>query len=294
MVSLRIGFIGLGLMGVPMSRRLLQAGYSLCVWNRDQTKTAPLLQLGATSADSISALVADCDIVMLCVSNTDAVEAVVFGDGGVVNSAHKNQIIVDFSSISPQATKDFAKRLQAACGARWVDAPVSGGVVGAETGTLVIMAGGEETVIDTVRPVLAALSQRLTYMGLVGSGQATKVCNQMIVSCNLLVIAEALALAEKFGVDSAKIPAALQSGFADSIPLQLTGGRMAARELDEVKWHVKTLLKDLSLAKALGVSADSSLPMTNLACELMAQHASNGNSDRDPATLIEMYASKKT
>ncbi len=174
----------------------------------------------------------------------------------------------------------------------WVDSPVSGGVAGAEQGTLAIMAGGPEAVIDRLRPVLAPLSQRVTRMGDVGAGQVTKICNQMIVSCNVLVMAEVMALAEKSGVDATAIPQALKGGFADSIPLQLTGPRMADRDFDPVKWHVKTLLKDLDMANDLARTMRSAIPMAGLGAELMRMHASQGNAERDPCTLVTMYTEK--
>lgn len=290
----RIGFIGLGLMGVPMARRLLQAGHSLTVWNRSSEKSRILLADGAVVASSIADLVVDVDIIMLCVSNADAVRDVVCGRQGIMSYARKGQTLVDFSSIDPSSTTSMAETLYQRCGACWVDAPVSGGVAGAESGQLVVMAGGAEEIIDSIRPVLAAVAQRVTRMGPVGAGQVTKICNQMLVSCNALVMAEMMALAEKAGVSSERIPAALAGGFADSIPLQLTGPRMAAKDFDPVKWHVKTLLKDLDMANALASGLTSSVPMTGLAAELMRQHASRGNQDRDPATLIELYTEDKS
>ena len=292
MKEVRIGFIGMGLMGVPMSRRLHQAGFRVSVWNRNPEKSRPLSDEGITVCDHLPQLVADADILMLCVTDTSAVEAVVFGDAGIAACARPGQILIDFSSIDPQATRDMSARLDKCCGVHWVDAPVSGGVAGAEQGTLAIMAGGDEALIDQLRPVLAPLSQRVTRMGPVGSGQVTKICNQMIVSCNVLVMAEVMALAEKAGVDAAAIPGALKGGFADSIPLQLTGPRMASREYDPVKWHVKTLLKDLDMANALGKTMNSAIPMAGLGAELMRLHASRGNAERDPCTLIDMYGDK--
>ena len=169
---------------------------------------------------------------------------------------------------------------------------MSGGVAGAEQGTLAIMAGGDAALVDSVRPVLEPLSQRVTHMGPTGSGQVTKICNQMIVSCNVLVMAEVMALAEKSGVNASQIPEALKGGFADSIPLQLTGPRMAERDFDPVKWHVKTLLKDLDMANALAKNSASAVPMAGQAAELMRLHATQGSAECDPCTLIEMYTSK--
>lgn len=293
MITTRIGFIGLGLMGVPMCQRLLAAGFSLTVWNRTTEKTLPLKRSGAQVASSIAELVENTDVIMLCVTDTQAVEAVVFASNGIIHNGNKNQILIDFSSIEPAATQRMAQQLYSATGMQWLDTPVSGGVAGAEQGTLAVMAGGDESALNKVRPILAHLSQRVTHMGPVGSGQVTKICNQMLVSCNVLVMAEAMALAEKAGVDARLIPTALQGGFADSIPLQLTGPRMASSEFEPVKWHVKTLLKDLDMANNLSVGMQSATPMSGLGAEIMRLHASQGNSEKDPSTLVSLYREKK-
>jgi 3-hydroxyisobutyrate dehydrogenase len=290
--ELRIGFIGIGLMGEPMAKRLMDSGFSVSVWNRNPDKTTSLKNNGATVAESVESLTQESDIIMLCVTDTEAVEQVVFADGGIFESLRPDQVIVDFSSIDPQASKLFARKVQSETGAQWLDSPVSGGVSGAENGTLVVMVGGDCATLDRIAPVLKPLSQRITHMGPAGSGQATKVCNQILVSCNVMVMAEVLALAEKAGVDATKLPSALQGGFADSIPLQITGQRMADNQLDEVKWHVKTLLKDLNLAQVLATDFSSDTPMANLAQSLMLSHSTDGYADKDPATLIERYRSK--
>ena len=288
MALARIGFIGMGLMGIPMSCRLLAAGYPVKVWNRNPEKMALSAAHGATIATSIAQLCADVDIIMLCVSDTAAVEEIVLANHGVLENLNTEQIIIDFSSIDPEATRNLAKQVsEKSC--HWLDTPVSGGVAGAEQGTLAIMAGGDEDILDSVRPILEPLSQRITRMGDVGAGQVTKICNQMIVSCNVLVMAEVMALAEKSGVDSRQMPQALKGGFADSIPLQLTGPRMAERDYQPVKWHVKTLLKDLDMANGLAKDNLSSIPMAGLGAELMRLHASKGFNDSDPSTFIEMY-----
>jgi len=288
-----IGFIGLGLMGTPMTFRLLEAGYSVNVWNRSAEKLAPVVAKGALAQSSIADLVKASDIVMTCVTNTEAVEAVVFGDGGIAENGAEGKILIDFSSIEPDATRIFSEKLKKQCSMEWLDAPVSGGVAGATAGTLAIMIGGNEATIDRLREVLAPLSARVTCMGPVGSGQVTKVCNQMIVSCNVMVMAEVLALAKKNGVDATLIPEALKGGFADSIPLQITGSRMASEDFEAVTWHVKTLLKDLDMGVGLSKSRGSAAPMTGLAAQLMRQHGGKGNLDNDPCTLIKMYSSDK-
>ncbi|GGB99528.1 3-hydroxyisobutyrate dehydrogenase [Marinobacterium zhoushanense] len=289
MTSIQIGFIGMGLMGVPMSKRLLQAGFPLQVWNRSTDKAAPLQAFGAQIAASLEQLIHSSDLLMICVTDTAAVEQIVFGPGGVAEHGRSGQILVDFSSIDPATTRDMAARLKADKGIDWIDAPVSGGVAGAEQGSLAIMAGGDAAVLEQVLPVLAPLSQRVTHMGPVGAGQVTKICNQMLVSCNVLVMAEVMALAERAGVDAAQIPTALKGGFADSIPLQLTGPRMANREFDEIKWHVRTLLKDLDMANTLAKAMGSAVPMAGLGAELMRQHGSKGYLEQDPCTLVNLY-----
>ncbi|MFC3532265.1 NAD(P)-dependent oxidoreductase [Vogesella facilis] len=289
--NVRIGFIGLGLMGVPMCRRLLQAGLPLMVWNRSPGKADELCRQGALLAPSVAELVQQCQVVMLCVSDTDAVRQLLFAPGGIAEHAQAGQLLVDFSSIAPAATRDMAASLLVQCGMRWVDAPVSGGVRGAESGQLVIMAGGEEADIDTLRPLLTHLGQRVTRMGPVGAGQVTKVCNQLIVASNAMLIAETVRLAELSGVDAAKLAPALAGGFADSLPLQILAPRMAARQFEPLQWKVATLLKDLGNALALGQQCDSALPLATLAQQQLLQHAAlDGNAQRDLASIIELYA----
>jgi 3-hydroxyisobutyrate dehydrogenase len=286
---MKLGFIGIGLMGKPMTERLLAAGYDVTVWNRSADKLAEVAAAGARVAGSIGELTEQVDLVLLCLANTAVVESVVFGKGGVAEYGRAGQLLVDFSSSDPDATRDYAARLQTACGMGWVDSPVSGGVAGAEAGTLAIMCGGEEADIERIRPVLAPLSQRVTRMGGVGAGQVTKVCNQMIVGCNLMVLAEMMALAKACGVDAEQIPTALAGGFADSKPMQITGPLMAEESDPDPKWHVRTLLKDLDMAVAQSLRAGSATPMSGLAAQLMRQHGSKGFLERDPATLIKLY-----
>ena len=268
-----LAFAGIGLMGLPMTRRLLAAGYPLTLWNRTSDKCASLLEQGAHRVENPAELCRDANVVMLCLANTEVVREVVFGPGGIVEGARPGQLLVDFSSLEPAATREMAAELEARTGMRWVDAPVSGGTPGAEAGTLAIMAGGRVEDVERVRPVLAHLGQRLTRMGEVGAGQVTKVCNQMIVACNALVIAEVVALA---------------GGFADSKPLQILAPQMAASQFEPIKWHVRTLLKDLDTAVKLSREQGSATPMSGLAAQLMRLHGSQGFLERDPATLVEM------
>lgn len=283
----RIGFAGIGLMGLPMCRRLLAAGYPLTVWNRNPAKCQPLVAEGAQQADSPAALAQACDLLILCLADTAAVQAVV---QQLVGSLHAGQMIVDCSSIEPAATRALAAQV-AGQGAHWLDVPVSGGVAGAEAGSLTLMAGGDAQVLAGIEPVLRQLGQRLTHMGPVGSGQVTKVCNQMLVACNVMVIAEVVALAERAGVDASLLAPALAGGFADSKPLQNEAPLMAGRTFEPVKWHVRTLLKDLDMATRLSQQQGSATPMSGIAAQLMRTHATvSNNADRAPSSLIELYA----
>lgn len=284
-----LGFVGIGLMGLPMCQRLLAAGYSLHIWNRSVDKCAPLLAQGAVLEQSLAALCARVDLVMLCLADTAAVRSVVFGADGLVDGAKSGQLLVDFSSLEPAATREMAAELEAKSGMRWIDAPVSGGTPGAENGTLAIMAGGREEDVERVRPLLMHLGQRLTRMGDVGAGQVTKVCNQMLVACNALVIAEVVALAERAGVDAGLLASALAGGFADSKPLQILAPQMAESRFEPIKWHVRTLLKDLDTAVKLAREQGGATPMSGLAAQLMRLHGSQGYLEQDPATLVSLF-----
>lgn len=289
----RIGFVGIGLMGLPMCRRLLAAGFPLTVWNRTADKCTPVVAAGATAASDLATLVGTVEVLMLCLADTAAVEAVVFGDDGIAAHGRAGQLLIDFSSIAPAATRDFAARLQATCGMRWLDAPVSGGVIGAEAGTLVIMAGGVAEDVERARPLLAPLSQRLTHMGPVGAGQVTKVCNQLIVAANAVLIAEAVVLAEQSGVDAGLLAPALAGGFADSKPLQILAPRMAESRFEPVQWKVQTLLKDLDNAGRLAEDCGRPVPLAQLAAERLRAHVQNGHGLADLSSIIALYRDEK-
>ncbi|MGG5290815.1 NAD(P)-dependent oxidoreductase [Pseudomonas shirazensis] len=284
-----LGFAGIGLMGLPMCRRLLAAGYPLTVWNRSPHKCAELVAAGARLAASPAELSQHSDMVLLCLADTSVVREVVFGEQGVAAGGRHGQLLVDLSSLEPSATRAMAAELAVRCGMAWLDAPVSGGTAGASAGSLAIMVGGAAQDLARARPVLMQLGQRVTHMGAVGAGQVTKACNQMIVACNALVIAEVVALAERAGVDASLIAEALAGGFADSKPLQILAPQMAASEFEPVKWHVRTLLKDLDGAVKLSHEQGSAAPISGLAAQLMRLHGSQGYLEKDPATLVELY-----
>ncbi len=273
-------------MGSRMARRLAEAGYPVTLWNRTATNCPDLP--GTRRAATPGEAVATADLILLCLSDTAAVEEVVFGPGGVARHAPRGAILVDFSSIDAQATRRMAHRLHAEAGIDWVDAPVSGGTGGAETGTLIIMAGGHASHIERLAPVFSTLASRVTHMGECGSGQVTKACNQLIVAGNALLIAEATLLAKRAGVEAGKLADALAGGFADSKPLQILAPRIAARRYQPVQWKVATLLKDLESVLRLSASLDIKPGMAHTARELMARHAEQYDQD-DLSTLGELY-----
>ena len=283
-----LGFIGIGLMGKPMTLRLLDAGFSVNVWNRSPEKLKPVTDAGAKACDSVAELVRASEVIILCLADTAVVESIVHND--ILASGAAGKLLIDLSSIHPENTRQLAALLHEKCGMGWVDAPVSGGVAGAEQGNLAIMAGGSAEHIEITRIVLAPLYKQLTHMGEVGSGQITKICNQMIVSCNVLVIAEMMALAKQSGVNAGQIPAALAGGFADSKPVQIVAPEMATETFEPVKWRVKTLLKDLNMAVDLSAKQGTAVPMSALASQLMQLHGSHGYLEQDPATLIKLYS----
>lgn len=285
--QLRLGYIGIGLMGRPMALRLLAAGQKVAVWNRSRDKLAPVVEKGATAVDSPAAVARAADIIMMCVTDQKAAEAVLFGKDGIESGGAPGKLVVDFSSIAPDSARAFAQRLSEK-GMGLVDAPVSGGVPGAERGTLAIMAGGKAEDIERVRPIVMHMAQRLTRMGDSGAGQATKLCNQVIVGSLLPVIAEAIRLAEAAGVDAKMLPEALKGGFADSLPLQIFGARMAARNFEPPLGSNATMLKDLENAATVARQFGVPLPMARTAAELYRLLEAQGRAEKDPAVLVDL------
>ena len=291
----KIGFIGVGLMGKPMTLRLLAAGYKVAVWNRTAAKLAPVTAKGALAKDSPAGVARFADIVLMCVTDQDSVREVLFGAGGVaeaaVDGAGEGKIVVDFSSIAPAAARECAARLDA-LGMGYVDAPVSGGTVGAEQGTLAIMAGGKAEHIEFVRPLIAELAARFTRMGGPGAGQVTKLCNQVIVASLFPVMAEAIRLAEAAGVDAAQLPVALKGGFADSIPLQVFGPRIAARAWEPALGTSAVMLKDLENALAVADELGLPLPMAQGAAARYRMLEARGGAQSEPSRLVELLGGK--
>jgi 3-hydroxyisobutyrate dehydrogenase len=284
-----IGFIGIGIMGAAMVRRLRERGYAVTAWNRDPEKLAAVTALGASAAARPAEAARKSDIVMICLLNTDAVRACVFGPDGVAAGLKQGTLLIDHSTIDPAASREMAGQLAAQCGGRWVDAPVSGGPDAARTGTLTIMAGGAEADIDAARPVMADLARNFTHMGAAGAGQATKMINQAIVGAGFVVMAEALALAEAAGIDAARLPACLAGGLADSVLLQRIYPQMQARAFEPPKSHARVLLKDLAAIAADAKASGLPLPLVEAARAQYAAHVEAGAGTRDSASIIERY-----
>ncbi|MDP6708644.1 MAG: NAD(P)-dependent oxidoreductase [Alphaproteobacteria bacterium] len=283
-----LGYIGMGLMGQPMTARLLAAGYPVTVWNRSAEKTQAAVEKGAVAAASPAAVAAASEIVFACVTDADAVEAVLFGNGGVGEAWGTGKIFVDHSSIHPDTTVALAARLEAQNGMRWIDAPISGGTKGAEEGTLAIMAGGAESDFAHVAPILRHTSARATLMGPVGAGQTTKLCNQMIAGAAFVTIAEALRFATNAGIDASRLMEALKGGFADSLPFQILGPRML-REIDAPLGHNDTILKDVETALEIGGRVAAPMPMTAAAAQLYRLMVARGHAKDEPGILYKLY-----
>ncbi|MBR0780476.1 NAD(P)-dependent oxidoreductase [Bradyrhizobium iriomotense] len=286
----RLGYVGLGLMGTPMTHRLLKAGYQVTVWNRSESKVAPLVEAGARRAMTPHDVMTDADIVFMCVTDAAAVEEVIFGAEGLSAATGAGKLVVDFSSIHPDAARDLASRLKHTNGAGWIDAPVSGGTKGAEEGTLAIMAGGDIADVERVRTYVLAMARRFTHMGPIGAGQTTKLCNQVIVGCAMAVLAEATRLAVNAGIDANRLPEALAGGFADSIPLQLFVPRMVQGIYSPPLGHIATMLKDLDTVADVAQTTSTPVPMASLAGQLFRLAKAARGADADALEIYKLSA----
>lgn len=288
---MRIGFIGLGVMGRPMAGHLIAAGHELHL-NRVKEVSQALVEQGGTAVDSPRAAAEAAEVVIQMLPDTPDVEAVLFGEGGVAEGLRPGTLVIDMSSISPVATKDFAARIEGA-GALWLDAPVSGGEVGAKGGTLTIMAGGSDEAFERARPLLEIMGQRITHVGPAGDGQTAKVCNQIIVGLTIEAVAEALSLARAAGADPARVREALLGGFADSTILKVHGERMIEETFDpgfRIRLHRKDMSLAVDSARALGLA----LPSSALVEQLMNAAIGRGDGELDHSGLIRTLRAMAT
>jgi len=280
---MNVGFIGLGIMGAPMAGHLITAGHKLFVNTRGSVPKE-ITDAGAKVCTTGAAVATNSDIIIIMVPDTPDVEKVLFGKDGVASGLSKGKIVVDMSSISPVETKKFAERINAQ-GCQYLDAPVSGGEVGAKAASLTIMVGGPEDAFAKVKPLFELMGKNITLVGDNGAGQTTKVANQIIVALNIEAVGEALVFASKMGADPARVRQALMGGFASSRILELHGERMVKRTFDpgfRIELHQKDLNLALSSARAIGVS----LPNTATAQELFNACAAHGGSGWDHSAMV--------
>ena len=288
----KLGYLGLGMMGFPMTQRLVAAGHDVTVWNRSSGKAAALVEAGAKLAGFPREVAATASIIFMCLTDAAAVEDVVFGPDGLATADGAGKLVVDFSSIHPDAARSIAARLKLANGMGWIDAPVSGGTMGAAQGTLAVMAGGDAADIERARPYVLAMARRLTHMGPTGAGQTSKLCNQVIVGCAMAVLAEATRLAVNAGIDASRLPEALAGGFADSIPLQLFVPRMVQGIHAPPLGHIATMLKDLDTVIDVARDTSSPVPMSALAAQLFRLAKSARGANADALEIYKLSASQ--
>ena len=281
-----IGFIGIGIMGKPMARNLLKAGYALTVYNRTKAKAQDLLSQGAAWAATAAETAAGSDVIITCVTDTADVEAVLLGPGGVIEKARAGLICVDMSTISPAATIDMG-RVLAAKGVTLIDAPVSGGQIGAIEGKLSIMMGGPKEAVEQVRPIMEALGRTVTHCGPLGSGQMTKLANQVMVIHTIMSIAEGLAFAEKAGLDLETTLQVTSAGAASSHSLKALGPKIIAGDMKPA-FMVDLQQKDLRLVLEYAEKIDQPLPGVALAKQLLAVLQAKGRGKDGTQALIDV------
>ncbi len=280
----KLGFIGLGIMGTPMTAHLIKAGHTVFATTLGPVP-AELTDAGATACATAQEVTQAADIIFLMLPDTPDVNKVLFGDNGVASGLTAGKTVVDMSSISPMDTKVFAQKINA-LGCDYLDAPVSGGEVGAKAASLTIMVGGPEAAFERVKPLFELMGKNITLVGGNGDGQTTKVANQIIVALNIAAVGEALLFASKAGADPAKVRAALMGGFASSRILEVHGERMIKRTFNpgfRIKLHQKDLGLAMQGARELGLA----LPQTAGAAQLMQVCAANGMGDLDHSALVK-------
>ena len=281
---MNIGFIGLGVMGRPMAGHLIDAGHHVSLHRVKETSQS-LVDKGGQALDSARAVAEASDVIILMLPDTPDVEAVLFGADGVAEGLSAGKLVIDMSSIAPVATKDFARRINA-LGADYLDAPVSGGELGAKNAALTIMVGGEQAIFDKALPLLQTMGKTITLVGGNGDGQTAKVANQIIVGLTIEAVAEALMFAKQAGADPAKVREALMGGFASSRILEVHGERMVKRTFDP-GFRIRLHRKDLTLAIDAAKALDIALPNTAATQQLMNSAVARGDGDKDHSALIQ-------
>lgn len=285
------GWIGLGDIGKPMALQLIRAGHRVRVWGRTPAKLQPALDAGATAAASPAELATACEAVFLCVTDGDAVEEVVFGPRGVAEGARPGTVIVDHSTIHPETARLASRRL-AGQGVAWVDAPVSGGAIGAKAGTLSVFLGGDDADVKRVTPWLSAYARNVTHLGPVGSGEAAKSCNQAVVATTIALWAEVIAYARRAGLDPDLLVYALAGGWADSEIRRVHGHDLAAGRYERTPTFI--ILKDLDIIGDVAATTKSPMPLTSAAATLYRLYLAQGRPPGGPGALMQLYEDAQT
>lgn len=285
--ALSVGYIGLGHMGGPMARRLVAAGHRVHVCGRDPRRLDPVVAAGGVRCGSPREVAERSEIVFTCVTDVAAVEAVTLGPDGIAASGRRGGLVVDMSTISPDATERLSAELHGRCGATWVDAPVSGGPPASEAGALAIMAGGRADDIERARPFFDVLG-RVTLMGPVGSGQKTKLINQVFVFCSMAMLSEAFGLALRSGIDVSALPKALSGGRGDSRMLQDFWPRLVAEDYRPTS-SVRSALKDFGFVRAAAEAVGAPMPITALVTEMNRSVSSLGFAEEDINAVYRLF-----
>lgn len=283
-----IGYVGVGLMGGPMVKRLLSLGYRVRVYDIVENRRTAAVEAGAGAATSPADAARGVDLVLLNLPTTEAVEAAVFGEDGVASALMPPQLVVDFSTIKVDKGNAFAGKLRDKTGCGWVDAPVSGGPPASGTGTLTVMAGGSDLDIDRVRPLMADIAGQFTHMGPAGAGLVAKMLNQLIVGAGHAVMAEAVVLCEAAGIDAAKLPQCLAGGHADGTLLQKLYPRMVKRDFAP-QGYARQLLKDLEMVNEFAAGLKAPTPMMGEALSLYRMLIHRGYSELDTSAVLKLY-----
>ncbi|RJP39763.1 MAG: NAD(P)-dependent oxidoreductase [Phycisphaerales bacterium] len=285
MTDLRIGWIGAGIMGLPMASNLLMAGYRVAVYNRTRARIGPLVEIGAAAAESPAEAARQADVVISIVSDSPDVEQVYLGEGGVCDGVRPGTLCIDMSTVSPQTARDVDERLRH-LGVAFLDAPVSGGKTGAERGTLAIMVGGAAADLERARPVFEVLGKRIVHCGPVGFGQLTKLCNQIICGLNLLAVGEAVTFARANGLDPKVMLEAVSAGAAGSWAVDNLGPRMVSRDFAPM-FMIDLQQKDLRLTLAAAGQRQLPLPGTALVQQLLAANQAHGEGREGTQALVK-------
>jgi 3-hydroxyisobutyrate dehydrogenase-like beta-hydroxyacid dehydrogenase len=286
--KLKLGYVGVGLMGLPMVKRLAPLGYAIRAYDIVPAQVKAAAAAGASAAASPADVVQGADLVLINLPTTDAVEQAVFGDKGVASALKPPQVVVDFSTIKVDKCKAFGAKLRQQTGCGWIDAPVSGGPPASGSGTLTVMAGGEAADIERANPLFADVAGRFTHMGAPGAGMAAMMLNQLIVGAGHAVMAEAIVLAEAAGIDAARLPECLAGGHADSSLLQKLYPRMQKRDYAPMG-YVRQLLKDMEMVSEFAAGLKSPTPMMGEALQLYRILAHLGHTELDTCAVLKVY-----